>query len=184
MDVEQLKKVLQQRLTQSRYEHVLRVAETAKAMAVRYDISVLKAGQAALFHDIAKCMSKTDLRDILEREQEDPRLLDFHHELWHGPVGAVIAQQEFNVADPDVVHAIRYHTTGRAGMSDLEKLIYVADMIEPGRDFPGVETLRELANENLHAAMGACIYQSVKYLVNKKVSVYPDSIDCYNIYID
>ena len=69
-------------------------------------------------------------------------------------------------------------------MTALEKLIYIADMIEPGRSFPGVEILREKAQENLNTAMGACIYQSVQFLVNKKVPVFPDSIDCYNEYID
>ena len=66
----------------------------------------------------------------------DFRLLSFHHELWHGPVGAIIARNEFGIEDEDILNAIRFHTTGRAGMSTLEKLIYVSDMIEPGRNFP------------------------------------------------
>lgn len=184
MDVESLKKTLQERLTKERFEHVLRVTETAKKMAVRFQIDERKAEYAALFHDIAKCMDKAELRNILEQENDDPRLIDFHHELWHGPVGALIARDEFKVSDPDILLAIRYHTTGRAEMSALEKLIFVADMIEPGRTFPGVETLREHAHENLHLAMCACIHQSVEFLVNKKVPVYPDSIDCYNAYIN
>lgn len=184
MDVDRFKKILQKRLTEKRYTHVLRVAETAKTMALRFQIDERKAEQAALFHDIAKCMDKVELRNILERENDDPRLLRFHHELWHGPVGAIIARDEFDIKDTDVLHAVRYHTTGRAAMSDLEKLIYVADMIEPGRAFPGVEELRERANENLQAAMSACIHHSVKFLVNKKVPVYPDSIDCYNANIN
>ena len=72
----------------------------------------------------------------------DYRLASFHHELWHGPVGAIIARDEFDITDEDTLNAIRFHTTGRAGMSLLEKLIYVSDMIEPGRDFPGVEHIK------------------------------------------
>src|SRR6185437_13243576 len=133
MDASQLKKVLLQRLPEERYEHVLRVADTAKVLAERFEVPVMIVEQAALFHDIAKFMDKSELRQILEREKEDLRLLTFHHELWHAPVGAIIARDEFNISDSDVLNAIRYHTTGRANMSALEKLIYIADMIEPGR---------------------------------------------------
>lgn len=182
MDVNYIKQQLVQRLSTGRYEHVLRVVETAKLLAVKYQISVEQAEQAALFHDIAKCMEKDELRLNLMRENEDVRLISFHHELWHAPVGANIARDEFGLKDEDVLNAIRYHTTGRANMSTLEKLIYVADMIEPGRNFPGVEILRQQAEENLDVAMEACIYQSVQFLVNKGVAVFPDSIDCYNEY--
>ncbi|WP_203246849.1 bis(5'-nucleosyl)-tetraphosphatase (symmetrical) YqeK [Sporosarcina beigongshangi] len=183
MAVDHLKKELRQRLSNERYEHVLRVAETAKLLAKKYHISINQAEQAALFHDIAKCMDKADLHLALERGHEDARLFSFHHELWHAPVGAMIARDEFAVVDEDVLNAIRFHTTGRAGMSMLEKLIYVADMIEPGRSFPGVEVLRQHAEESLDTAMEACIYQTVQFLVSKKVPVFPDSIDCYNEHI-
>lgn len=182
MDVNELKQQLVQRLSTARYEHVLRVAETAKLLAIKYQMSVEQAEQAALFHDIAKCMDKDDLRLHLVRGNEDSRLTSFHHELWHAPVGAMIAHDEFGLEDEDVLNAIRYHTTGRADMSRLEKLIYIADMIEPGRSFPGVDILRQRAEESLDIAMEACIYQSVQFLVNKRVPVFPDSIDCYNEY--
>ncbi|MEK5069562.1 bis(5'-nucleosyl)-tetraphosphatase (symmetrical) YqeK [Sporosarcina sp. FSL K6-1508] len=180
MDVDQLKKELAQRMPKERYEHVLRVTETAKNLAATYQIPIVKAELAALFHDIAKFIGKSDQHLFLEKANEDSRLFSFHHELWHAPVGAIIAHDEFGITDMDILNAIRYHTTGRANMSPLEKLIYVSDMIEPGRNFPGVESLRKDAAENLDTVMEACIYQSVQFLVNKRVPVYPDSIDCYN----
>jgi predicted HD superfamily hydrolase involved in NAD metabolism len=183
MDVDQLKKELVQRMPKERYEHVLRVTETAKKLAEKYQISVVKAEQAALFHDIAKFKDKTDQRLVLEKANEDSRLFSFHKELWHAPVGAIIARDEFGITDEDILNAIRYHTTGRANMSPLEKLIYISDMIEPGRNFPGVDELREKAAENFNTAMEACIYQSVQFLVNKRVPVFPDSIDCYNQHV-
>ena len=170
-------------MPEERFEHVLRVVETAKVLAQKYEISVGQAEQAALFHDIAKFMDKQSLRLIVEKENIDSRLLSFHHELWHGPVGAVIANTEFMVDDEDVLNAVRYHTTGRSGMSPLEKIVYVADMIEPGRDFPGVGHLREIAMQNIDTVMGACIHQSVQHLVSKGVPVFPDSIDCYNEHV-
>lgn len=180
MDVEELKREISLRMPLERYEHVLRVAETAKELAKKYQVSVSKAEQSALFHDIAKFMDRKSLRLILEKENLDSRLLLFHHELWHGPVGAVIARQEFGIEDEEVLNSIRYHTTGRSGMSTLEKIIYVADMIEPGREFPGIEHLRRIAFENIDEIMGACIHQSVQFLVSKGAPVFPDSIDCYN----
>lgn len=180
MDVEKLRFEILQRMPVERYEHVLRVAETAKILAKNYQVSVAKAEQSALFHDIAKFMDKKSLRLIIMEENQDHRLLSFHHELWHGPVGAVIASQEFGVENEDVLNAVRFHTTGRASMSTLEKVIYVADMIEPGREFPGVEQLREIAMKDIDEIMGACIHQSVRFLVSKGVPVFPDSIDCYN----
>ncbi|WP_438311066.1 bis(5'-nucleosyl)-tetraphosphatase (symmetrical) YqeK [Sporosarcina sp. FA9] len=180
MNLIELKSEISKRMPLKRYEHVIRVMETAEKLAVIHNIQVDHAVQAALFHDIAKFMDKDVLLSILTREIEDRRLLKFHHELWHGPVGAIIARDEFNVTNIDMLNAIRYHTTGRAGMSKLEKLIYVSDMIEPGRDFPHVKELREIAEESLEKAMEACIYQSVLFLVSKKVPVFPDSIDCYN----
>ncbi len=183
MDVERLKVELLRRMPKERYEHVLRVTATAKSLAEKYQIPVVKAEQAALFHDIAKYMDKADLRHVLEQGHGDSRLLSFHHELWHAPVGAMLARDEFGIDDEDILNAIRFHTTGRAAMSVLEKLIYIADMTEPGRNFPGVEALREKAQENLDTAMEACIYQSVQFLVNKRVPVFPDSIDCYNEHV-
>ncbi|KAA0965412.1 HD domain-containing protein [Sporosarcina sp. ANT_H38] len=180
MEVEQLKIEIAKRMPKERYDHVLRVTETAKKLATIHQLSVFKAEQAALFHDIAKFMDKTELHQVLSIANEDSRLYSFHHELWHAPVGAIIACDEFGISDADILNAIRYHTTGRANMSQLEKLIYISDMIEPGRSFPGVDDLREKAAENLNTAMEACIYQSVQFLITKRVPVFPDSIDCYN----
>ncbi len=178
-----IKEALRKRLTNDRFEHVLRVTELAKSLAKKYGVSTHDAEQAALLHDIAKCTEKDQLYRLIQESDEDQRLLDFHHELWHGPVGALIAQQEFGVENEDVLRAVRYHTTGRANMSTLEKVIFVADLIEPGRKFPGVEQLREIANESIEAAMEASICHSIGYLLSKRAAIYPDSFDCYNAYM-
>ncbi|MCG7345070.1 bis(5'-nucleosyl)-tetraphosphatase (symmetrical) YqeK [Sporosarcina sp. ACRSL] len=174
---------LEKRLPSKRFEHVLRVTETAKKLALRHGVSVDRAEQAALFHDIAKFMEPAAMRKLLEKNEEDRMLLSFHHELWHAAAGRIIAMEEFGVTDPDILNAIRFHTTGRAGMSTLEKLIYIADLIEPGRNFPGIEELREAAEQGIDVAMKDCIVHSVLYLIDRRAPVFPDSIECYNEHV-
>ncbi|MDS9470999.1 bis(5'-nucleosyl)-tetraphosphatase (symmetrical) YqeK [Sporosarcina pasteurii] len=183
MELAPIKSELAKRLTSSRYEHVLRVAQLSKEMAKQHGVSEIAAEQAALFHDIAKCMKKEELLQRLQEADEDKRLVDFHHELWHGPVGAIIAQETFGIIDEDILNAVRFHTTGRANMSRLEKIVFIADLIEPGRQFPGVNELRERSKGSIDEAMYACISHSIEYLVSKRVAIFPDSFDCYNEYM-
>ena len=113
----------------------------------------------------------------------DPLLLEYHEELWHAPVGAYLATTEFGVEDEDVLNAIRYHTTGREAMSDLEKVVYIADLIEPNRKFSGVEELRQLKDRGLDVMMEASVKHSIEFLVSKNQPVFPDSLKCYNYFV-
>lgn len=180
-----LRNEIKNRLPSSRYEHVLRVAETAKKLANQYGLSEDKAEQAALFHDIAKFMEPAQMREIIEHENDanDCSLFNFHHELWHAAAGKLIVRDEFGVGDADILNAIRYHTTGRIGMSPLEKLIYIADLIEPGREFPGIEELRDTQGKTVDDLMKDCVSHSILYLIRKQAAVHPDSINCYNEHI-
>mgnify|MGYP002508027106 CR=1 FL=1 len=181
--MEQIKTALQENLTKGRYEHVLRVCDTAEKLALKHGVSAEDARLAALLHDYAKCMAPDTLRTLLIEADEDVRLFDFHHELWHGPAGAYLAKRDYGVTNKDVLNAVRYHTTGRANMSLLEKLIFVADLIEPGRQFPGIEKLREAAEQSIEDAMQKCIGHSIQYLATKRAAIFPDSLDCYNEYM-
>lgn len=183
METERLLKEVEKRLPKKRFEHVLRVTETAKRLAERFSVPVEKAELAALLHDIAKYMEPKDMQKLIEENGEDERMLSFHHGIWHAAAGRIIAMDEFGVNDPDVLNAIRYHTTGRTGMSELEKVIYVADLIEPGRNFPGIEELRNAAERSIDIAMKACIAHSVGYLVERQADVFPDSFECYNEHV-
>lgn len=174
---------LKNRLSIQRFQHVLRVTETAKALAALNGIPIEKAETAALFHDIAKNMSAEDLKELLVSRGTGQEVLGYDKELWHAPAGAVIAREEFGIEDEDILNAIRYHTTGRPAMSPLEMAVYVADMTEPARDFPGADALRLTAEGPLDEAMKACIIQSVEHLISKRVPVHPDSISCYNYFI-
>ncbi|MCG3089190.1 bis(5'-nucleosyl)-tetraphosphatase (symmetrical) YqeK [Sporosarcina cyprini] len=183
MLIEELKREVEKRLPSRRVAHVFRVAETATALASLYSVDQEKVEIAALCHDIAKAMERDKLRSIIEDNGMDRRYLSYPHELWHAPAGTVIAKKEFGITDEDILNAIMYHTTGRRGMSDLEKLIYIADLIEPGRDFAGVEDLRLIAQLSLDDAMKASISHSLQYLIVQQAMIFPDSLECYNEHV-
>ncbi|MDN4607081.1 bis(5'-nucleosyl)-tetraphosphatase (symmetrical) YqeK [Sporosarcina highlanderae] len=183
METQQILNDLEKRLPIKRFEHVIRVTETAKKLSNHFGVSVEKAELAALLHDVAKYMEPADMRKIIEENSEDSRLLSFHHVIWHAAAGAVIARDEFGIDDSDILNAIRYHTTGRAGMSKLEKIIYIADLIEPGRNFLGIEELRKTTEISIDRAMKSCIVHSIGYLVEKQATVFPDSFECYNEHV-
>lgn len=121
------------RMPEKRYIHTIGVMETAIFLAEKYGEDVKSAEVAAILHDIAKYADEEWMNQIVKEKCLDERLLGWGSEILHGPVGAWIAQTEFNITNEDILNAIRFHTTGRANMSKLEKIIYIADMIEPNR---------------------------------------------------
>ena len=183
MDQNTMLQKVKDRLPENRYNHVLGVVETATLMAQDFQVPVEKAQTAAILHDAAKFSDRDWMKSIIISEGMDPLLLEYHAELWHAPVGAYLAKQEFGVEDEDVLNAIRYHTTGRAGMSDLEKIVYIADLVEPNRKFSGVDQLRQLKEQGLDVMMEASVKHSIEFLVSKNQPVYPDSLKCYNYFV-
>lgn len=183
MDQSKMLQLVKKRLPDNRYAHVVGVLNMATALAIRFGVPQDKAQIAAILHDAAKFSDREWMKSIIEKEKMDPLLLEYHAELWHAPVGAYIAAYEFGVKDEDILNAIRYHTTGRAGMSDLEKVVYIADLVEPNRKFKGVEELRQLKEQGLDVMMEACVKHSIDFLVSKNQPVYPDSLKCYEYFV-
>ena len=178
---EKLKKVQNER----RYEHTLGVAYTATCLAYRYGEDPEKARLAGLLHDCAKHLSGEKALEMCAKydlpvnniEKNNPFLL-------HGKVGALIAQKKFNVDDEDILNAITYHTTGRPGMSLLEKIIYVSDYIEPNRDFASnLDTVRNLAFENLDMALMKILEDILKHLLDKNLPTDPMTQKTFDYYI-
>ncbi|QKY69516.1 bis(5'-nucleosyl)-tetraphosphatase (symmetrical) YqeK [Lentibacillus sp. CBA3610] len=172
--------IVKPHLKQERFDHTLRVAETAEELAGIYDEDVEKVRLAAILHDYAKYFPLDKMKQIIEESELPNDLIDYHHELWHGPAASVIIKQEHGVTDPDIRNAIRYHTTGRAGMSKMETILFVADYIEPGRSFPGVEEVRSTAKTDLNRAAWMALRNTIQFLVGKHVTVYPDTFHAYN----
>lgn len=183
MERNKLLNAIKPRMPEKRYIHTIGVMETAIQLAQRYNEDVKKAEIAAILHDVVKYADEEWMRDIVRTYVLDSELLAWGAEILHGPVGAWVAQTEFQVEDEDVLNAIRFHTTGRATMTKLEQILFIADMIEPNRKFPGVEDLRKIAQQDLTLAMRACIQHSLAHLIAMELAIYPQSIECYNYYI-
>jgi len=167
-------------LTEHRYQHTLGVMETAISLAGKYGADVKKAELAAIFHDYAKFRPKEEMKEIIMSQGFPEDLLVYNTELWHAPVGAYLVEKETGVSDQEVLDAIRYHTSGRPNMTILEKVIYLADYIEPGRHFPGVEEVRELAKESLDKALVKSVQNTILFLMKKNQTIYPETFYTYN----
>ena len=155
-DIEFMKKYLEENLVKGRYLHTLGVVETAKDLAKRYGVDIKKAEIAALAHDIAKNLSSEQLLKIIE------------------------ANNITLSVDEEILSAIRWHTTGKENMSKLDKIIYLADMIEPSRDFSGVEELRNDSKDDLDKAMLNALTYTIKYLLEKGCLIDVNTVKARN----
>lgn len=174
---------IEQTMSATRMNHVLQVEETALQLAGKYGADLEKTSLAALIHDIAKQQPDTEMRDIIISENLDLDLLQYGNAIWHAPVGAILARRQFGIKDEDILAAIANHTIAAPEMSLVEQVLFVADYIEPGRDFEGVEKARELAAESLEKAIQYQIKETIKNLIIEERKIYPKAIDSYNAWI-
>jgi len=180
MEREQALKIVKAQLTEHRYQHTIGVMETAIKLADKYGEDVQKAELAAIFHDYAKFRPKEEMMQIIVEQKMPTELLDYNSELWHAPVGAYLAEKEAGITDHEVLDAIRYHTSGRVSMTMLDKIIYLADYIEPGRHFPGVDEVRGMADADLDKALIQSMKNTIQFLMKKNQPVFPDTFNAYN----
>lgn len=165
---------------EKRYQHTLGVAQSARELALRYGADPDKAELAGYVHDYCKCWPIPKLHAYLLRYDLPQDIIEGEKELWHAFVGANVIQAEIDITDPEIIQAVRYHTTGRAGMSLLEKVVCVADYIEPGRAFPGVDLIRELTIMDLDVALAHALGGTISMLIERKKTVHPLTLLAYN----
>lgn len=180
---EELIQRVQMQMSERRFQHVLGVEKMAVALAAKYGASEAKASIAALTHDYAKERPDDEFQMIIQRDSYDLDLLNYGNAIWHGLVGASIVQRELKINDEEILQAIRLHTTGAAEMTLLDKIIYVADYIEPGRQFPGVKEARDIALINLDEAVAYETKQTLLHLVEQEQKIYPKTIETYNHWV-
>lgn len=165
---------------QSRFEHCLRVEQTAIKLAEKNHCDVEQAAVAGLIHDYAKERNNQEFQQVIKNKNLDPDLLNWGNFIWHGEVGAEIIRDELGITDETILNAVRRHTIGAPEMTILDKIVYVADYIEPGRQFPEVNYAREIAFADLDDGVRFETQQTLKYLLENNKKIYPAAILTYN----
>lgn len=176
----EIKAQLKKRLSFDRYQHCEAVADMAESLAQKYNCNMEKAYCAGLLHDILREEPKEALLQtanefgiiLSEFEQMCPAL-------WHSIIGAEYVRRHYT-QDPDIVNAIRYHTTGRCGMSPLEQVLFVADGISVDRNYAEVTQLREKAAVSLESAIFSMLQSSIIRLAERHLPIHPDTTAAYN----
>ena len=183
--MEDLRKAMKKVQDDERYEHTLGVAYTAACLVTLYDVDVEKATTAGLLHDCAKCMDSNKKLSLCKKygievsdiEKRNPSLL-------HAKLGARLAREKYDEKDKDVLNAIENHTTGRENMSMLEKIIFVADYIEPGRNkAPDLYEVRKMAFSDIDKALVKILQDTLMYLERKGEEIDPATRATLDYYI-
>lgn len=182
-DTSEKKKYLKENLSQKRYTHSLNVAEECRKLALKYGEDPDKAYFAGLLHDVCKELPDEKQKVlVLEsnfavcREELETK------SLWHAIAGAYFIKTHFGVEDIDILNSVRFHTVGRAGMTRLEEIVYLGDLISADRDYKDVDKMRKIAYTNLNSAMLEGFAYSVKSVVKKGGLVPICTAEGYNFY--
>jgi len=174
---------LKEHLDEERFEHSIGVAETAVKLAEKFNQNKEKAYIAGLLHDCAKCMKKEDLLDVINTHLVVEDCEKINPKTFHAPVGAYVARWDFDVYDDEILSAIRWHTIGKLEMSDFEKIIFIADKIEPKtRPVEYINKIKpklDLPN-GLDMALLECYKGTIKSLVDRNLKICTSTIDIYN----
>ena len=181
MDVQGYVNIIRENLSPQRFQHSLRVMEAAVDIADRLNVDKDKVCIAALLHDYAKDYKTEKLLELAEKnalitcqaEKVQPDLL-------HGPVAAWLCRTELGIKDEAVLQAIRYHTTGHAAMNELDTIIYLADLVEPGRKYKGVEELRKICEQDIYAGLLYAFDCTLLYVIERKMLIHPFTIESRN----
>jgi len=184
MNRDSMMEAVRQQMPAKRWEHTRGVMSAAVLLAKHYGADEEKADLAALLHDYCKYWPVERQREVLVSHGMATDLLQYDKQLWHGPAAACAVQAEFGIIDQEVLDAIRYHTSGRVEMTLLDKIICLADYIEPGRDYPEVDVIRLKAQTSLNQALLAGFDSTITYLIAKQQKIYPLTLLARNALIE
>ncbi len=179
---EQILAWLAEKVPAKRIEHILGVEQMARELALHHQLDVEKAAQAGLMHDLAKYFKPQLLLQMAEAEGLPIDEVDVATpHLLHADVSAIVARDEFGITDPEILQAIADHTLGRAGMSPLSCIVFLADTLEAGRgDTPELQALRELSYQSLAQAVWHTCDYSLQYLLSTRCLIHPRTIRTRN----
>lgn len=178
---------LKENLSEERYSHSLGTAECAKELAGKYGLDEEKAYIAGLLHDCAKCFTNERLKEIIDNNLQVEECEMLNYKTLHAPVSAFIAEKDFGVEDKEILSAIRWHTLGKISMTTFEKIIFLADKIEPNtRDKKYCTEVREILKDKngLNLALLCCYKETIKSLAKRELKICFTTIDIYNHLLD
>ncbi len=174
---------LKQNIDEKRLQHSIGTANEAVKLAKAYGADITKAEIAGLLHDVAKGKCKHGFMKLADEYRIEVDEIEAENvELIHGKLGAAMIEKQLGIHDEEILSAIRWHTTGRRGMTLLEKIIYLADLIEPNRHFEGIDDIRRMAYQNIDKAMREALKQVMSFVQDKGFALHPHSIEAYNDY--
>lgn len=180
---EHYRQIIKERLTKKRYAHSINVAEEAVKLAKKYNENQENAYTAGLLHDICKELPIEKQKQMVEKSTLPMCLVErTSPPLWHGIAGAWFIENELNIKDIDIINAVRYHTSGRAGMSRLEEIIYIADLISADRTYKDVDRIRKLAYASLGRTMLEGLKFSIADVIAKSSKLPLNTVEAYNQY--
>ncbi|MEI2987927.1 MAG: bis(5'-nucleosyl)-tetraphosphatase (symmetrical) YqeK [Oscillospiraceae bacterium] len=181
--LEELKSFLKKRLSKKRFIHSLNVADKAYKLAGMYGEDPDKAYLAGLLHDICKESPAAEQEELMLKGNMNISGTELASKaLWHGPAGAYFIKSELGINDSDILNAVRYHTIGRSGMSKLEEIIYMADLISDDRDYKDVDKMRKLAYSDFERAMYEAVSYSIESVLKKQGYIPECTVNLYNQY--
>ena len=169
-------------MTEDRFEHCIGVSKTAKKLAELNQYDEDKAALAGFIHDYAKQVSVEEYREVIKTKGFDQDLLNWNRSIWHGIVGIYFIQRDLKINDSEILTAVRRHTTADVEMTTLDKIVFMADYIEPGRSFPGVEEARKITYANIDRGVGYQLAHTLEFLIEKRNKIYPRTLDAYNVW--
>ena len=181
---DECRKKLKETLSAKRYNHSIGVSNTAACLAMVCGYNVRKAHLAGLLHDCAKGAKDTELLDVCKNAGLELSEVEIcNPDLLHAKAGKFVARDRFGIDDEEILDSIFYHTTGRCDMTLLEKIIFVADYIEPNRSgLPGLDMIRRLAFEDIDAAVALICRNTLDYLKDSSKSIDPNTLETYRFY--
>ncbi len=181
MEYHEILVILAKELRPARFRHSREVSRTAVRLAERWGADIEKARLAGILHDCARNLKGEALLSCAKEYGLVPSEIELRQSaLIHAKLGAHLAERRFGIKDPSVLQAISNHTTGAAQMTALDKIIYLADSIEPGRNYVGVQLIRELAEKDLDAAVLAAFDQGIRFVLDGGGLLHPDTVDGRN----
>lgn len=166
----------------NRFEHCVRVSETARKLAKLNNYDEDKAALAGFVHDYAKQVPVEEYRQVIKDEGFDPDLLNWNRAIWHGIVGTYFIKRDLKITDPEILQAVWRHTTADVEMTTLDKIVFMADYIESGRSFDGVEEARKITFKNLDEGVGYQLAHTLEFLIENRNKVYPRTLQAYNVW--